>query len=79
MISNGPDVRYRRGHECATSEQLPSSALRQIQAGVALCVKDRDDPLITEMIARMIIKMVQSGIHDAAQLSALAITEREIC
>jgi hypothetical protein len=39
-----------------------------------LSVKDRDDPL-TEMIARKIIKIAQTGVHDAAQLSALAITE----
>ena len=39
-----------------------------------LCVKDRDDPL-TEMIAKKIIKIAQTGVHDAAQLSALAITE----
>jgi hypothetical protein len=39
-----------------------------------LCVKDRDDPL-TEMIATKIIKIAQSGVHDAAQLSALAIKE----
>jgi len=35
-----------------------------------LCVKDRDDPL-TEMIATKIIKIAQTGVHDAAQLSAL--------
>ena len=39
-----------------------------------LCVKDRDDPL-TEMIAKMIIKIAQTGIHDPAQLSARAIKE----
>ena len=43
----------------------------------ALCVKDRDDPL-TEMIAQKIIKIAQTGIHDAAQLSAQAIKELEI-
>ena len=42
-----------------------------------LCVKDRDDPL-TEMIAQKIIKIAQTGIHDAAQLSAQAIKELEI-
>jgi len=47
------------------------------QALHTLCVKDRDDPL-TEMIAKMIIKIAQSGIHDSAQLSALAIKELEI-
>jgi hypothetical protein len=39
-----------------------------------LGVKDRDDPL-TEMIAKKIIKIAQTGVHDAARLSALAITE----
>ena len=47
------------------------------QALHILCVKDRDDPL-TEMIARTIIKIAQTGGHDAAQLSALAIKELEI-
>jgi hypothetical protein len=44
------------------------------QALHTLCVKDRDDPL-TELIAKKIIKFAQTGVHDAAQLSALAITE----
>ena len=44
------------------------------QALHTLCVKDRDDPL-TEMIATKIIKIAQTGTHDAAQLSALAIKE----
>jgi hypothetical protein len=44
------------------------------QALHTLCVKDRDDAL-TEMIAKQIIKIAQAGVHDAAQLSALAITE----
>ena len=47
------------------------------QALQTLCVKDRDDPL-TEMIAKTIIKIAQTGVHDAAQLSALAIKELEI-
>ena len=42
-----------------------------------LCVKDRDDPL-TEMIAKQIIKIAQAGVHDAAQLSALAVAELRI-
>lgn len=36
--------------------------------------KERDDPL-TEMIATKIIKLAQTGVHDPAQLSALAIQE----
>ena len=42
------------------------------QALHTLCVKDRDDPL-TEMIAKMIIKIAQTGVHDPKQISALAI------
>ena len=44
------------------------------QALHTLCVKDRDDPL-TEMIAKTIIKIAQTGVHDPAQLSALAIKQ----
>jgi hypothetical protein len=44
------------------------------QALHTLCVKDRDDPL-TEMIAKTIIKIAQTGAHNAAQLSALAIEQ----
>jgi hypothetical protein len=44
------------------------------QALHALSVKDRDDPL-TEMIAKQIIKIAQTGVHDAGQLSALAIAQ----
>jgi hypothetical protein len=47
------------------------------QALHTLCVKDRDDPL-TEMIAKKIIKIAQTGVHDPAQISALAIRELEI-
>jgi hypothetical protein len=47
------------------------------QALHTLCVKDRDDPL-TEMIATKIIKIAQTGIHDPAQLSALAIKELHV-
>jgi hypothetical protein len=40
-----------------------------------LCVKDRDDPL-TEMIAKKIIKIAQSGgVQDPRQISARAIKE----
>ena len=42
-----------------------------------LCVKDRDAPL-TEMIAKKIIKIAQTGVHDAAQLSALATKELDV-
>jgi hypothetical protein len=39
-----------------------------------LCVRDRDDRL-TEMIAKTIIKIAQTGVHDAAQISALTIKQ----
>jgi hypothetical protein len=38
------------------------------QALHTLCVKDRDD-LLTEMIAKQIIKIARAGVHDAAQRS----------
>jgi hypothetical protein len=38
---------------------------------------DGDDPL-TEMIAKKIIKIAQTGIKDPAQISALVIKELEI-
>jgi 6-pyruvoyl-tetrahydropterin synthase len=41
---------------------------------ITLCVKDRDAPL-TETIAKTIIKIVQTGVHEPAQLSALAIEQ----
>jgi hypothetical protein len=44
------------------------------QALYTLCVKDRDDPL-TEMIAKTIIKIAQTGVHDAAEISALTIKQ----
>jgi hypothetical protein len=47
------------------------------QALHTLCVKDRDDPL-TEMIAKTIIKIAQSGVRDPAQISAQAISELEV-
>jgi hypothetical protein len=58
-------------------EEISSITKAYEHALHTLCVKDRDDPL-TEMIAKMIIKIAQSGIHDEAQLSALAIKELEI-
>ena len=39
-----------------------------------LGVKDRDDPL-TETIAKTIIKIAQTGVHDAAEISALTIRQ----
>src|SRR5467141_3489509 len=47
------------------------------QALHTLCVKGRDDPL-TEMIAKTIIKIAQTGVHYPAQLSALAIKQLSV-
>ena len=60
----------------ATLEPEEISCIMQAyeQALRTLCVKDRDDPL-TEMVAKTIIKIAQTGVHDAAQLSALAIEQ----
>jgi hypothetical protein len=46
------------------------------QALRILCVQDHDDPL-TELIAKKIIKIAETGIKDPAQISALAIRELE--
>jgi hypothetical protein len=40
----------------------------------ALSLKDRNDPL-TEMIAKKIIEIGQTGVKEPAQISALAIKE----
>ena len=42
-----------------------------------LSVRDGDDPL-TEMIAKTVIKVAQSGIKDCAEVSAQAIRALEI-
>lgn len=47
------------------------------QALHTLCVRDRDDPL-TQLIAKTIIKVAQTGIADPAAISAQAISELEI-
>ncbi|RXH22393.1 hypothetical protein XH99_34360 [Bradyrhizobium nanningense] len=47
------------------------------QAFHMLCVKDRDDPL-TEMVARNVIKIAQTGDRDPAEIAALAIRELEM-
>jgi hypothetical protein len=39
-----------------------------------LCLKDRNDPL-TEMIAKTIIEIAQTGVRDSAQISSLAIKQ----
>jgi hypothetical protein len=40
----------------------------------AIGLKDRNDP-ITEMIAKKIIEIAQTGVRDPAQISSLAIKE----
>ena len=40
----------------------------------AIGLKDRNDP-ITEMIAKKIIEIAQTGVRDPAQISTLAIKE----
>ncbi len=42
-----------------------------------LYVKDRDDPL-TEMVARTVLKIAQTGLKEPARISALAIKELEM-
>jgi hypothetical protein len=39
-----------------------------------LCLKDRNDPL-TEMIAKTIIEIAQTGVKEPAQISTLAIKQ----
>jgi hypothetical protein len=58
-------------------DEISSITAAHEQTLHTLCVKDRDDPL-TEMIAKTIIKIAQAGVHDAAQLSVLAIAELRI-
>ena len=41
---------------------------------LALCVKDRNDPL-TELVAKKIIEIGQTGLKDPAQISVRAIDE----
>jgi hypothetical protein len=58
---------------------LEPELIRSLEAAYEKTLKaidlvDRDDP-ITEMIARKIIEIAQTGIQDPAQLSAIAIKE----
>jgi hypothetical protein len=43
----------------------------------SLCVKDRNDPL-TELIAKKILEIGQTGLKDVAEISARAIKELRI-
>jgi hypothetical protein len=56
------------------SEEISRITEAYEQALHTLCVRDRDDPL-TEMIAKTIIKIAQTGVHDAAEISALTIRQ----
>ena len=56
-----------------TPDEISRVTAAYEQALHTLCV-DRDDPL-TEMIAKTIIKIAQIGVHEPAQLSALAIKQ----
>jgi indole-3-glycerol phosphate synthase len=58
-------------------EEIRRIAAAYERALRTLCVKDRDDPL-TEMIAKKIIKIAQSGIKDPAQIATLAIKGLEM-
>jgi hypothetical protein len=52
-------------------EQIEAAYERTLRA---LSLKDRNDP-ITEMIARKIIQIADSGLRDPAEVSARAIKE----
>ena len=52
-------------------EQIAAAYERTLRA---LSLKDRNDP-ITEMIARKIIQIADSGLRDPAEVSARAIKE----
>ena len=69
---------YRLLKNCSLQPEEINRVLEAYdQALHTLCVKDRDDPL-TEMIAKTIIKIAQTGVQDPTQLSALAIKELEV-
>lgn len=57
-----------------TTDEIGCISAAYEQALKTLCVKDRDDPL-TELVAKKIIKIVQTGIHDPARIAARAIQE----
>lgn len=66
-------------HRLLQGSSLGMDELEQIAAAYertlrALSLKDRNDP-ITEMIARKIIQIADSGLRDPAEVSARAIKE----
>jgi len=83
-MTRGPNPIGARSKSYGCSSPVKDPALRLLPEEVAcigdayeqalkiLSIVDRDDPL-TEMIAKTIIKIARTGVHDPAQLSALAI------
>jgi hypothetical protein len=66
---------YRLLRNCTLGPKEVSRIIEAYEQALhTLCVRDRDDHL-TETIAKTIIKIAQTGDHDAAQLSALAIKQ----
>ncbi len=66
-------------HRLLQGSNLGIDEVEQIEAAYertlrALSLKDRNDP-ITEMIARKIIQIADSGLRDPAEVSARAIKE----
>lgn len=66
-------------HRLLQGSSLGAEDVEQIAAAYertlrALSLKDRNDP-ITEMIARKIIEIADSGLRDPAEVSARAIKE----
>jgi hypothetical protein len=57
-----------------TPEEISRIKKAYEQALHALGVKDRDDPL-TQMVAKTIIRIAQTGIHDPAKIADRAIKE----
>jgi hypothetical protein len=69
---------YRLLKDCPLAPDVISRIMAAYEQALhTLCVKDRDDPL-TEMIAKKIIKITQTGVHDPAKIAALAIKELEV-
>ncbi|MBR0693171.1 hypothetical protein [Bradyrhizobium lablabi] len=65
-------------HGCAIDTETISRITAAYERALhTLCVKDRDDPL-TEMIAKTIIKVAQTGIKDPLKISMQAIKELEM-
>jgi hypothetical protein len=57
-----------------SSEEVGCLNMAYESALRSLCLVDRNDP-ITEMVARKIIEISKSGLHDPAAISARALKE----